>query len=159
VKINGSTLEFANSRWTIDVSPQGDKSMASRTEYIPGVCNIGPAEIGRRRRAGWIGAAATVALWAILWIFKVPAQWRLFLFFPASMAATGFLQSALHFCAGFGMRGIFNFGPVVGLTESVEQTEFRRKDRAKARLIALYSALIGAVVALLGFFLVVPPLG
>ena len=131
--------------------------MASKTEYIPGVCNIGPAEIGRRRRAGWIGAVATVALWAILWIFKVPAQWRLFLFFPASMAATGFLQAALHFCAGFGMRGIFNFGPVVGVTDSVEQAEFRRKDRTKARLIGLYSAFIGVGVAIVGSFLVFPP--
>jgi hypothetical protein len=30
-------------------------------EYRPGVCNIGPAEIARRRRAGHVGLLVTVA--------------------------------------------------------------------------------------------------
>ena len=30
-------------------------------DYQPGVCNIGPAEIARRRRAGHIGLIAAVA--------------------------------------------------------------------------------------------------
>ena len=34
--------------------------MTSRTEYIPGVCNIGPAKIRRRRQSGWIGVGATL---------------------------------------------------------------------------------------------------
>ena len=37
---------------------------AMKTEYIPGVCNIGPAEIGRRRQIGWVGSGATILLWA-----------------------------------------------------------------------------------------------
>jgi hypothetical protein len=31
------------------------------------------------------------------------------------MGATGFLQAAMHFCAGFGMRGLINFGSEIGL--------------------------------------------
>ena len=128
--------------------------MTTKTEYVPGVCNIGPAEINKRRQGGWFGLAATVILWAAFLIFGIPAPWRLLLFFPAAMGATGFLQAAMHFCAGFGMRGVFNFGPKVGTTETVEQAEFRRKDRQKALQISLYSGLIGIAVAIAGFLLV-----
>ena len=130
--------------------------MAAKAEYVPGVCNIGPAEIRKRRQGGWFGLAATVLLWAVFWIFRVAAPWRLFLFLPAIIGATGFIQAALHFCAGFGMRGVFNFGSELGKTDTVEQAEFRRKDLRTARLIGLYSALIGLVIAALGFFLVFP---
>lgn len=127
--------------------------MASRTEYVPGVCNIGPAEIRRRRKSGWIGLGATILLEAVLAVFRVAAPWRLFLFFPASLGAAGFLQAALHFCAGFGMQGVFNFGPQVGTTEATEQGVDRIKDIQKARRIGVYSALVGIVIAILGFAL------
>ena len=32
------------------------------TRYEPGVCNIGPAEIARRRRSGHVGALITIGL-------------------------------------------------------------------------------------------------
>lgn len=128
--------------------------MTAMTEYIPGVCNIGRAEIRRRRQSGWLGLAATIVLWGIFWLLRVPAPWRLFLFLPAMIGATGFFQAALHFCAGFGMRGVYNFGAQVGKTDTVEQAEFRRKDRRKANQIALYSALVGIVVGVAGFLLV-----
>ena len=130
--------------------------MTTKVEYVPGVCNIGPAEIKRRRQGGWFGLGATIILWVALWIFRVPAPWRLLLFFPATMGAAGFIQAALHFCAGFGMRGVFNFGSEVGKTETVEQTEFRRKDRRMALHIGLYSGLIGIATAIAGFLLVFP---
>ncbi len=128
--------------------------MATKSEYIPGVCNIGPAEIRNRRMFGWIGLGVTLILWGAFLVFGVPAGWRLLLFFPAAMSAIGFLQAALHFCANFGMRGLFNFGPEVGKTDTVEQAEFRRKDRMKAMQIILYGSVIGAVVAIAGFVLV-----
>ena len=130
--------------------------MAQKSEYIPGVCNIGPAEIRARRMAGWMGLGATILLWILFFVFRVPAAWRLLLFFPAMMSAVGFLQAAMHFCAAFGMRGVFNFGPNVGKTDTVEQAEFRRKDRRKALTILLYSSLIGIVVAAAGYLLILP---
>jgi hypothetical protein len=128
--------------------------MTAEAEYVPGVCNIGPAEIRRRRQSGWVGLGVTILLWVAFLIIRVPAPWRLLLFFPAMISATGFFQAVLHFCAGFGMRGVFNFGPEVGKTETVKRTEFRLKDRRKARLIGLYSALVGIAAAIAGFFLV-----
>lgn len=128
--------------------------MSTKSEYVPGVCNIGPAEIRSRWQAGWIGLVATILLWIAFFIFRVPATWRLLLFIPATIAAVGFLQAAMHFCAAFGMLGLFNFGPNVGKTETIEQAEFRRKDRQKALLIILYSTFIGIVTAIAGYLLV-----
>lgn len=127
--------------------------MEIQNQYIPGVCNIGPAEIKKRKQAGWTGLIATAILWAAFIWFDVPAVWRLTLFFPAMMSATGFLQAYMHFCAYFGFASLFNFGPQVGKTDSVSQAEFRVKDRRKAWQIILYSVLIGAVVAMVAYTL------
>ena len=127
--------------------------MSSNSEYIPGVCNIGPAEIRMRRLSGWIALVFTILLWGGFFLFRVPAPWRLLLFLPATGSAVGFLQAAMHFCANFGKRGVFNFGAEVGKTDTVEQAEFRRKDRAKALQILLYSSLIGIGVAAAAYIL------
>lgn len=124
----------------------------AQRKYIPGTCNIGPAETRQRIRAGWTGLLLTVILEAIFIIFRVTAQWRLIVFIPASLAATGFLQAAFHFCANFGMRGVFNFGDEVGKVETVAQREFRRKDRIKAQQIIVLSAVIGVAAGLLAYF-------
>jgi hypothetical protein len=131
----------------MEVIVEKENTDTSKSDYIPGVCNIGPAERRARRMAGWIGLVTTIALWTIFILARTPQIWRLFVFLPASMAATGFLQSALHFCAGFGMKGVFNFGPEVGKTDTVLQAEFRKKDRQKALFILFLSVLIGAVAA------------
>jgi hypothetical protein len=125
---------------------------AQRQEYIPGVCNIGPEERKRRIRGGWAGLIVTIVLEGLFIIFRAGAPWRLLLFLPAAAGAAGFLQAILHFCAAFGFSGVFNFGAEVGKTDTVEQAEFRRKDRAKALQIAGYATLIGIGVALLGYF-------
>jgi hypothetical protein len=118
----------------------------TKSEYIPGVCNIGPAERRARGMVGLIGLVITIVLWVIFILVHIPQIWRFFIFLPASLAATGFLQSAFHFCAGFGMKGVFNFGPEVGKTDTVLQAEFRKKDREKALFILFLSMVVGAVV-------------
>lgn len=127
--------------------------MATATGYIPGVCNIGKAEINQRMRFGWIGVVSTLVIGALLYIFQVPAAWRLLLFIPAAGAATGLIQAYTHFCAKFGFSGVLNFGADVGKTDTVEQAEFRKKDRQKAIAIILWSVLIGAVVAVGSYFI------
>ena len=122
-------------------------------QYIPGVCNIGRAEIRQRKLIGWWALAVTVGLWIALAVCEVAPVWRLALFFPASLAATGFLQAAWHFCAKFGLGGVFNFGPNVGKTDTVEQAEFRRQDRRTAMKIVALSVLVGAVAAFAAYHL------
>lgn len=121
------------------------------SRYVPGVCNIGPAEIARRRRSGWIGLVVTIAAWAGLVAFDAPQEARLALFVPAMMAATGFLQAWMHFCAYFGFAALLNFGPETGRTDSVVEAEFRARDRRKAWQIVGYSAVIGLAVALAAY--------
>lgn len=126
--------------------------MPGPAEYIPGVCNIGRAEIAARRRLAWVALATTIIAWGLFVVAKAAPAWRLLLFFPASIAATGFLQAAFHFCATFGLLGWKNFGPQAGRADTVEQSEFRRQDRRTSIKIFALSALAGAVVAVLAYF-------
>ena len=119
-------------------------------KYIPGVCNIGPAEIKKRKQTGWMGLVATIVLWtAFIW-FDAPYAWRLLLFFPAMMSAAGFLQAYMRFCAYFGFASLFNFGDV-GKTDSVQQAGFRAKDKRRAWQIIIYSVFVGVAVAFLAY--------
>lgn len=51
----------------------------------------------------------------------------------------------MHFCAGFGSRGVFNFGPI-GETTEVVDPDAQARDRAKSRQIGLASLGIGIAV-------------
>lgn len=117
-----------------------------RQTYIPGVCNIGPEERKLRRKSGIVSAIATLVLAVVLVAMHASRPWRLLLFIPAFGTASGFLQDAFHFCAGFGMRGVFNVLNAAGETEDVTTAEFQRQDRGKALQITGLSAAAGALV-------------
>ena len=121
-------------------------------EYRPGVCNIGPEEIARRRRSGHIALVATVVLLAVLVAIGAPPLVRLLLILPAGAAASGYLQARLKFCAGFGSRGVFNFGPV-GPMHEVLDADAKAQDRARAKQIGLASLAIGVVVGVIAVIL------
>jgi hypothetical protein len=114
--------------------------------YSPGVCNIGPAEIARRRMAGHLGFAITVVVFAALVVVGAPHWARLVVVLPAGGSASGYLQAWFHFCAGFGSRGIYNFGPL-GTVQTVADPQARARDRAMSVRIGLGSLAIGIVVA------------
>ena len=115
--------------------------------YQPGVCNIGPAEITRRRRAGHVGLAATIGLLVGLIVVRAPRRARLVLALPAAAAASGYLQAHFRFCAGFGSQGVYNFGELGSVIETTDATA-RARDRATATRIGLASGAIGAIVGL-----------
>jgi hypothetical protein len=119
--------------------PEGD------LRYQPGVCNIGPAEIARRRRAGHVGLSATIGLLLGLIHVRAPRRVRLVVALPAAAAASGYLQAHFRFCAGFGSRGVYNFGEHGSVIETTDATA-RARDRAKAIRIGLASVGIGAIV-------------
>ena len=123
-------------------------------DYRAGECNIGLAEIARRRWTGHFGAAATIALFLVLLATDTPPWWRLALFAPAAVSASEYLQAATRFCANYGWRGVFNFGDAgFGDTTSVADAAARRADRVKAALIGLRSGLIGMIGALAAFLI------
>ena len=134
-------------------------SFATRTEmqfiqagaYEPGACNIGPAEVHRRRGVGHVGLAAAVALLAGLVVLDAPTAMRLLVILPATLSASGYLQARLRFCANYGWRGIFNVGEI-GDDGQVVDRAARAADRRLALRIGLGSLGIGlaaGMVALL----------
>ncbi len=99
--------------------------------YEPGACNIGRAEIARRRRAGLAGLGV-----ALVWAVGAVAAGggplvRFGVVLPLTGAFVGFLQARRRFCAAYGFLGLRNFGPL-GAAEAVEDPEARRRDRAAA---------------------------
>jgi len=125
----------------------------AQQEYIPGVCNIGPAERRKRRMAGISGTIVTLIVLVGLLIVDAPLLWRLILVVPAAGAASGFLQDAMHFCAGFGMKGIYNVINSAGVVDNVELEGARLADRRKAIQILLYSLAIGLIVVALALLI------
>jgi hypothetical protein len=116
-------------------------------QYVPGTCNIGPAEIAVRRRVGHVGLAVTATLATALVRSNLHPAWRLTLALPAALAASGYLQARQQFCANYGFRGLYNFD-ALGHEQPVPRADTRAEDRRRARQIAAASAAIGAGVAL-----------
>lgn len=118
-------------------------------DYRPGACNIGPAEINRRRWTGHLGAAATIVGGALLLALDAPTWMRLALFVPAAVGAAGYIQAATRFCADYGWRGVVNFGEAGHRrATSVADRAARAADRRMALTIAGGSGAVGLLVAL-----------
>jgi hypothetical protein len=130
-----------------DATHEALEADAARDGYVSGTCNIGPVEIARRRMVGHLGLLITLLGFLALVSIQVNALWRLVLFVPAAASASGYLQAMLHFCAGFGSRGVYNFGPL-GRQERIADPDALARDRSMSGRIGLGSAAIGAVVAI-----------
>ncbi len=115
--------------------------------YQAGVCNIGPAEIARRRRGAVValGIAAVVAI--ALVAFHLPDISRVVVFVPLAGGIVSFEQARRHFCAGFALAGIRNFGRL-GTVEQVVDPSAVAADRRSASIMVAYSAAIAAVVTI-----------
>ena len=126
--------------------------MNTKSEYVPGTCNIGPSEIKARRNAAIITAILGVILVVALLMLHTDKLWRLLLFIPATSFGIGFQQWYNKFCVGFGLKGVFNFGEM-GKSYSVEQQEYFKKDRAKAWKMILIGIAFGLILAITFYFL------
>jgi hypothetical protein len=123
--------------------------------YQPGVCNIGPDEIARRRRSGHIGAIATVITLAVLIALDAPPFARFLVAIPAAGAAAGYLQAFFKFCIAFGSVGVFNFGRR-GTIEHVADPAARARDRMRVVQLSLAVALIAVAIGLLAVLIPLP---
>ena len=122
--------------------------MTNTNNYIPGACNIGKAEIIKRKQFGIVGLILTVLAYSLFVYFDVSRGIRFLVFFPALISAIGFLQARMRFCVYYGLAEMFNFDSL-GKSGKVENDEFVRKDKKRARLIIYSSVLIGIVVGLI----------
>jgi len=117
--------------------------MVKETKYIPGVCNINPAEIRRRKNIGFMGLGTLVVLGALLFSIKaLPIVW-LVVFVPSFIMATGFLQAKYRFCVGYASAGMQHAGESAA---KIENQDAMVQDQRRARQINMQAALIAAIL-------------
>lgn len=122
-------------------------SSSQNSSYQAGACNIGPAEIRRRRNSGLLMAGFSLLMALVMMALGVWPLTRFLIAAPVASAAVGFLQARFHFCAGFGLAGVYNFG-APGTTHQVEDDAAREADRRRSLAIFGGALLIGAGVGL-----------
>ena len=103
------------------LTPEGDG-------YVPGVCNIGPWEIRRRRTFAIIGFAAAIVLLVALVAAGAPPIARFLVLLPAWGGTFSWLQARRRFCAGFAMAGISNFADGEAGRQAVTDPAAHRAD-------------------------------
>jgi hypothetical protein len=121
--------------------------------YQPGVCNISPGEIARRRRFGIVGIAAAIVLAVVLVAVGAPAIARGLVLFPLWGGIVSLEQARRHFCAGFAYAGIHS-AEGSEAREAVADRDDLARDRATARWMVVYSGAIAAVITVA--FVVLP---
>ena len=72
------------------------------TEYVG---NLVAAGVRRRRVGGFVGLAIAIALFVPLLLTGAPRAWRLVLFLPFMMSATGFSQARAKTCVALAAAG------------------------------------------------------
>lgn len=126
---------------------------AMTTAYRPGMCNIGPPEIARRRRSAIFVTALAVLVAAVLVVGGLPHVFRIAVFPLAAGAAVTWLQVIRRFCVAFGALGVRNFGPL-GATEAIADPAQRDADRRAALRMIAEGVVYGAIAT--GILLVLP---
>jgi hypothetical protein len=114
--------------------------------YVPGVCNISPAERAMRRRFGWGAAIATLVIGAVLLVVGAPHALRLVVALPVAGSAVGFLQAHRHFCVAFAGRGVTDLTQD-GALARIDAAAAREADRRASNRLVRDAALIGLAVA------------
>ncbi len=131
-----------------------DSAQKTSQGYQPGVCNIGPAEIQKRKEIG-IGSALVASGFSfIAAVFHFPLLIKLIVFIPAIIAAVSFVQVYFHFCVAFGLSNVFNLGGVAGKTESIIEKEARELDRRQAWKLIGIATSIAFVYTFISVFIV-----
>ena len=135
--MTGLAMSLAAESAPATTRPEGD--------YLPGRCNIGPAEIARRRRGAFVAVITAIALYLGLLAISAPDPVRFIVAVPAASAAVSWLQVRERFCVAFGATGTYNFGPL-GELEQVADAAARRADRRKVISMVLRGAAVGCLV-------------
>lgn len=124
----------------------------TKQAYQPGVCNIGKAEIERRRRVGLAGILAALGLVVVMGALGVYDLFKLIVFIPAFIGAVGSLQAYYKFCAAYGLISVFNLDDAEFKTKPVIEQKAIEADKGKAYEILYKSlgiAFIFTILALL----------
>ena len=118
------------------------------SEYISGACNIGPAEIKRRKQGAYLGGALYLIITVYLIASDASRTTRLWAFLPAILFAVGYIQSKRKFCVAYGFLGIFNFEKL-GKTTKIEVNQELKADRKYAIKLSVQALLLAILLTLL----------
>ena len=115
-------------------------------------CNIGPAEVERRRRSAIVITALAALVAVGLFALHAPTPARLALFPLATAAAVTWLQVVHRFCVAFAALGIQNFNNL-GEEEKIDPA-LRALDRRRLAQLILEGSALGAAATLV--FVILP---
>jgi hypothetical protein len=126
--------------------------MTQAQAYIPGVCNINPTEVAKRRLLGRIGLLAYVCILILFLVISINRFYRILLFLPALLGASGYLQAKNKFCVGYAGSGMENAS--IGSEEASKVINHKdvSTDKNRAKQMNIQAAAIAAafvVIALL----------
>ncbi len=109
-------------------------------EYIPGVCNLGTAEIRKRQRSIGIGIAVSVITATILLATGIERNWRWAIAIPVGYLSINVLQV------------YFKFKELGNIDRTLVKEQIKQ-DRVKTLLITGWSLLLTFVVTFLFYLL------
>ena len=115
------------------------------SEYISGACNIGPAEIKRRKQGAVVGGIAFLLTALLLISTNTSSLARLIAFLPALLFTVGLIQSRRKFCVAYGFLGVFSLEKL-GATTKIYINQDLKADRSYAIKLLLQSVLAAAVL-------------
>jgi hypothetical protein len=116
-------------------------------DYVPGACNIGPAEVAQRRRAALGATAATVAFAGLLLATGAPRSMRALVGVPAALTTVAWLQVRNRFCVAYAARGVYNVAQPLGAVTAVDEPLARRADQRRAARMYIQGLAAGLAVA------------
>ena len=110
-----------------------------KEKYIPGVCNIGKAEIERRSSKLKLGIILLVVI-TFLFLYLPYAAWLFSILIGlACYNSILIFQIRQKFCIAFGMFSVFNFDALSSRKVKVESNEYQRLDRLQVVKILAFS--------------------
>ena len=124
----------------------------SVSEYVPGTCNIGKAEIRQRQVVALIGLFLSVSALIGFISTKASPSIRLGIFLPLTIFSVGFVQSRKKFCLAFGFMGTFNFARLGKMSKVVDKASLAA-DRKTAAIILLQSLGLAAILTVAVYLL------
>ncbi len=124
----------------------------STEQYQAGVCNIGGAEVKRRKQVAKIGATFFLITSVYLILTGAESTSAAFALIPAMLASVGYVQSRKKFCFAFGLMGTFNFAEAGKMSKVVSKEELSADRRMALAIIgqsmglALFTTLLLALL-------------
>ena len=122
------------------------------SQYQAGVCNIGEAEVAKRRQVSYFGGFLYLSFVSSALLRDFTTASTISAIFPAMIFAVGFIQSRRKFCLAYGLMGSFNFQKLGTLTH-VEDRDSLKADRKTAISILTQSLVLALLLTALAMTL------